>query len=63
MERYSVTVYVAAPGTPLKNTETGALGTPSVPGHMYYAVSNGSAPESFGFAPIDEGSIRGGRER
>lgn len=54
--RYTVTIYVAAPGTPLK------LDSPktSLPGHMFYATSNGKEkPNSFGFAPVVQGNIDG----
>lgn len=56
-EKYTVTVYVAAPGTPLTKEGPGAT---SEPGHMYYTISNGTGkPESFGFTPIKHGSIDG----
>lgn len=34
-DRYRVTVYVAAPGTPLREGGTSAAG------HMYYSISDG----------------------
>ena len=57
-DRYTVTVYAAAPGTPLtRDTDPGATSTP---GHMYYATQkNGEAPQSYGFAPVKHGSIDG----
>ena len=49
-DKYTVTVYVAAPGTPLVNEPPG---TTSGPGRMFYTTSNGhDTPKSFGFAPI-----------
>lgn len=54
-DKYTVTVYVAAPGTPLINE---APGTTSGPGHMFYTTSNGhDKPQSFGFAPVQHGSM------
>jgi hypothetical protein len=56
-DKYTVTVYVAAPGTPLVNEPPG---TTSGPGHMFYTTSNGhDTPKSFGFAPIQHGSMDG----
>jgi len=56
-DRYTVTVYAAAPGTPLALEPTG---TTSTPGHMYYTTqANSDKPRSFGFAPIEHGSIDG----
>lgn len=46
-KHYTVTVYVAAPGTPLKSGGT------SVAGHVYYSVSDGKDNQSFGFAPAE----------
>ena len=54
---YTVTIYVAAPGTPLKEGGT------SMPGHMYYVTSNGEKKESYGFAPIHHGSVHGSGKR
>jgi hypothetical protein len=56
-DKYTVTVYVAAPGTPLVNEPPG---TTSGPGHMFYTTSNGhDKPQSFGFAPVKHGSMDG----
>ncbi len=52
--RYTVTVYVAAPGTPLEKS-----GGTSAAGHMYYSISDGTRSESFGFAPKEHGSSSG----
>ena len=63
--KYTVTVYAAAPGTPLLDPETGQPkmedGKPvtSLPGHMFYVISDGRQRESYGFAPIQEGQIKG----
>ena len=47
---YTVTIYVAAPGTPL------ASGGTSVAGHVYFVTSDGHSQNSFGFAPIEHGA-------
>lgn len=52
--RYTVSVYVAAPGTPLEKS-----GGTSAAGHMYYSISDGVRQESFGFAPKEHGSSSG----
>lgn len=56
MERhYTVTVYIAAPGTPLAREGEDAT---SLPGHMFYTTSDGiEEPHSYGFAPIGHGRI------
>ncbi len=50
---YTVTIKIAEPGTPLKD------GTPSTPGHMWYSISDGNHRNSYGFAPIEHGAIKG----
>jgi hypothetical protein len=50
---YTVTVYVAAPGTPL------AGGGTSAAGHMYLSVEHGDWSRSYGFAPIEHGATSG----
>lgn len=50
---YTVTVYVAAPGTPLRAGDTSAAG------HMYLVVEHGKQRSSFGFAPIEHGATSG----
>lgn len=64
-DRYTVSVYIAAPGTPLLDEDgmpqmdkDGAQIT-SLPGHMYYVTSNGRDRNSFGFVPIEHGRIDG----
>lgn len=57
-DRYTVTVYAAAPGTPL--TQEKDPGATSTPGHMYYTTQkNGEAQQSYGFAPVQHGSMDG----
>jgi len=57
-DKYTVTIYVAAPGTLLIKDEK--PGTTSGPGHMFYETSNGhDTPKSFGFAPLHHGSMDG----
>lgn len=53
-KRYTVTVYVAAAGTPLLIT-----GGNSMAGHMYYTVSDGKEVNSYGFAPAEHGESSG----
>ncbi|HUA81100.1 MAG TPA: hypothetical protein VL997_12060 [Dyella sp.] len=63
--RYTVTIYIAAPGTPLLDKQ----GVPqldkhgnavtSEPGHMFYVLSDGQNSKSFGFAPLVHGSLDG----
>ena len=56
-DKYTVTVYVAAPGTKLNREEPGAT---SGPGHMFYVISNGhDEPWSYGFAPVTQGRMDG----
>jgi hypothetical protein len=50
---YTVTVYVAAPGTPLRSGGTSAAG------HMYLSVSHEGHTNSYGFAPIKHGATSG----
>lgn len=52
-ERYRVTIYVAAPGTPLLEGGT------STAGHVYYTVDNGRESISYGFAPKEHGATTG----
>jgi len=52
-ERYQVTVYVAAPGTPLREGGTSAAG------HMYCSISDGHGTASHGFAPAVHGASSG----
>lgn len=53
--KYTVTVYAAAPGTPLLLESPATSG----PGHMYYTTSDGHSQQSYGFAPIKHGDIDG----
>lgn len=50
---YTVTIYVAAPGTPLR------LGGTSAAGHMYLSVEHDGKQTSFGFSPIAHGATSG----
>lgn len=50
---YTVTIYVAAPGSPL------AGGGTSAAGHVYYSVSDGKSNNSYGFAPLTHGESSG----
>jgi hypothetical protein len=63
--RYTVTVHVAAPGTPMSSdnvplmNEDGSRAT-SAPGHVFYTTDDGVHPvQSYGFAPKQHGSIIG----
>lgn len=51
--RYSVTIYVAAPGTPRGEGQT------SMAGHVYYTISAGHEQLSYGFAPATPGATSG----
>ena len=50
---YTITVKIAASGTIYHDNDT------SVTGHMWYSLSNGSSTESYGFAPLKNGSSAG----
>ena len=60
-KKYTLTIYVAAPGTPLFDIDTGkpqldeATGQQktSQPGHVFYGISEdgGRTIQSYGFAP------------
>jgi hypothetical protein len=50
-QRYTLTTYIAAPGTPVLNTATGLVDGYSAPGHMYYSLDNGRSENGYGFAP------------
>ncbi|MFT4198304.1 MAG: hypothetical protein QM601_10440 [Pseudoxanthomonas sp.] len=52
--RHTVTVYVAAPGTPWQQD-----GETSAAGHVYYAVSDGTNIDSYGFAPQGHSASHG----
>ncbi|MBN5021899.1 hypothetical protein JY437_12155 [Stenotrophomonas maltophilia] len=52
-DRYIVSIYVAAPGTPLR------AGGTSMAGHVYYTVSDGKRSHSLGFAPEEHGARSG----
>jgi len=45
MQKYTLTLYIAAPGTPKTK------GAPSISGHVYYSISDGEKSQSWGFAP------------
>jgi hypothetical protein len=49
-KRYELTVYVAAPGTPVIDSSTGESSR-SIPGHMYYRISDEQSEIGYGFAP------------
>jgi hypothetical protein len=54
---YTLTLYVAAPGTPIRQQDGSTQ--PSLPGHVYYSVSDGDRERGFGFSPIAHGTMRG----
>lgn len=63
-QQYTVTIVIAAPGTPLyKNGEQQVIdGEPanSGPGHMFFILDDSkSKPISYGFAPITHGEMNG----
>lgn len=51
---YTLTTYIAAPGTPIIDPVTEQSGA-SLPGHMYYMISDGLIKEGYGFAPKGHG--------
>ncbi|MCD9031458.1 hypothetical protein LDO32_06920 [Luteimonas sp. Y-2-2-4F] len=51
---YTVTIYVAAPGTPIRGPDGEATQT-SQAGHVYYSISDGKTENGYGFAPIESG--------
>ncbi|WP_434779342.1 hypothetical protein [Neisseria sp. Ec49-e6-T10] len=60
--RYTVTINIAAPGTPLLGNDGKPNGETSLPGHMWFSLSDGAdgnPDRSYGFAPIESGSITG----
>jgi hypothetical protein len=63
--QYTVTIYTAAPGTPLLDRDTrqpkmeGGQPVTSLAGHMFYVISDGSKRKSYGFAPIKDGDFSG----
>ncbi|WP_199911999.1 XVIPCD domain-containing protein [Stenotrophomonas sp. YAU14D1_LEIMI4_1] len=63
--RYSVEIVIAAPGTPLvdeRGVQKVVNGVPqtSAPGHMFYVLHGpDESKRSFGFAPIEHGSMNG----
>lgn len=57
--KYTVTIYVAAPGTPLAQTPGSTEKKTSTAGHVYFQTSDGNSDQSFGFSPKKEGSVRG----
>lgn len=59
-KRYTVTIYIAHPGTPLNDNEGNPLildgeRKTSSAGHMWYQISNFEEEISYGFAPIKTG--------
>lgn len=56
---YTMTVYLAAPGTPLRDPSTGHIDGTSAAGHMYYSVSDGKQTDGYGFSPIAHGEANG----
>lgn len=51
---YTLTTYIAAPGTPIIDPKTGQR-SESLPGHMYYMISDGQDKQGYGFAPMGHG--------
>jgi len=52
-ERYTATIYVAAPGTPTGGGKT------SFTGHMYVVLGHGEVEKSYGFAPREDYNTTG----
>lgn len=51
---YTATVYVAAPGTPLRGVD-GEIDSTSLAGHIYYSISDGQTDRGYGFSPLKRG--------
>lgn len=45
MKKYTLTLYIAAPGTPKTD------GSKSISGHVYYSINDGSGEKGWGFSP------------
>ncbi|MBB5862933.1 XVIPCD domain-containing protein [Xanthomonas sp. 3058] len=62
-QRYTVTIVIAAPGTPLyeegKQQIIDGVPVTSGPGHMFFITSDGNQATSYGFAPINHGQTNG----
>lgn len=58
---YTVTIYVAAPGTPMLDENGKVKPEPSLSGHMYYSINNGTAEKGYGFAPKESEMAGPGR--
>lgn len=56
--RYTLTIYVAAPGTP--TLKDGGKDTSTV-GHVYYSISDGNSKMGWGFAPTISSPIWKGK--
>jgi hypothetical protein len=56
---YTVSIYVAAPGTPMLDPETRQLVGTSAAGHMYYNISDGSETKGYGFSPLAHNTAKG----
>lgn len=54
---YTVTVYLAPPGT-LRRVGDALI--PSTAGHMYYSISDGETTRSYGFSPMQTGVVGAG---
>lgn len=55
-DKFTLSIYLAVPGTPLKK------GGSSAAGHMYFDVTQGKEEFSYGFAPIAHGVMFGAGE-
>jgi len=58
---YTLTVNLAYPGTPLFDSNGGQVptGKTSLPGHMWFQVSDGRGDHSYGFQPQESGTFHG----
>ena len=52
---YTVTLYVAAPGTPVQQPGADTIRN-SLAGHVYYSISDGQTERGYGFSPIQSGA-------
>ncbi|NYZ63190.1 hypothetical protein [Luteimonas deserti] len=52
---YTVTVYVAAPGTPIQHPGSNEIHR-STAGHVYYSLGDGQNESGYGFSPVNSGT-------
>ncbi|WP_152680369.1 XVIPCD domain-containing protein [Chromobacterium subtsugae] len=56
---YTVSIYVAAPGTEVLGAKRGDPSSTSTAGHAWYQISDGKQKSDYGFAPKEHGQFSG----